>query len=46
MKGVVGALRSDAGLLSGLNTCDGHVTCAGVAKAFGKPFLPALEAIR
>jgi len=45
MKGVAGALRSDDGLLSGLNTCDGHVTCAGVAKAFGKPFLPAREAI-
>jgi len=46
VKGVAGALRSDDGLLSGLNTCDGHVTCAGVAKAFGKPFLPPLEAIR
>ena len=46
MKGVVGALRSDDGLLAGLNTHDGHVTCAGVAKAFGKPFLPAGEAIR
>ena len=46
MKGVAGALRSDDGLLAGLNTHDGHVTCAGVAKAFGKPFLPASEAIR
>jgi alanine dehydrogenase len=46
MKGVVGALRSDDGLLAGLNTHDGHVTCAGVAKAFGKPFLPPREAIR
>lgn len=46
MKGVAGALRSDDGLLAGLNTHDGHVTCAGVAKAFGKPFLPAGEAIR
>jgi len=45
-QGVVGALRSDDGLLSGLNTCDGHVICAGVAKAFGKPFLPPREAIR
>ena len=44
--GVVGALRSDDGLLAGLNTRDGHVTCAGVAKAFGKPHLPAREAIR
>jgi len=46
MKGVVGALRSDDGLLAGLNTHDGHVTCAGVAKAFGKPLLHAREAIR
>jgi len=45
MKGVVGALRSDAGLLAGLNTHDGHITCMGVAKAFGKPFLPARDAI-
>lgn len=44
--GVAGALRSDEGLLAGLNTHDGHVTCAGVAKAFGKPFLPPREAIR
>jgi len=44
--GVAGALRSDEGLLAGLNTCGGHVTCEGVAKAFGKPFLPAKEAIR
>lgn len=45
-RGVIGALRSDEGLLAGLNTHDGHVTCTGVAKAFGKPFLPAREAIR
>jgi alanine dehydrogenase len=45
-KGVAGALRSDDGLLGGLNTHDGRVTCEGVAKAFGKPFLPAREAIR
>jgi alanine dehydrogenase len=45
MKGVVGALRSDDGLLSGLNTHDGHVTCAGVAKAFGKPFVRPQEAL-
>ena len=43
--GVAGALRSDAGLLAGLNTHGGHVTCEGVAKAFGKPFLPPREAI-
>lgn len=44
--GVAGALRSDEGLLAGLNTYGGHVTCEGVAKAFGKPFLPPREAIR
>ncbi len=45
LKGVVGALRADDGLLAGLNTYDGHITCPGVAKAFGKPFLPPQEAI-
>ena len=45
-RGVIGALRSDEGLLAGLNTHDGRVTCAGVAKAFGKPFLPPRDAIR
>jgi len=45
-RGVIGALRSDEGLLAGLNTHDGHITCEGVAKAFGKAFLPAREAIR
>lgn len=45
-RGVADALRSDEGLLSGLNTHGGRVTCEGVAKAFGKPFLPAGEAIR
>jgi alanine dehydrogenase len=45
-KGVFGALRSDEGFLAGLNTHGGHVTCEGVAKAFGKPFLPAREMIR
>lgn len=44
-RGVLGALRADEGLLAGLNTHAGHVTCAGVAKAFGKPFLPPAEAI-
>jgi alanine dehydrogenase len=44
-RGVDGALRSDDGLLAGLNTHGGYVTCEGVAKAFGKPFLPPREAI-
>lgn len=43
--GVPGALRSDEGLLAGLNTHAGHLTCAGVAKAFGMPFLPPREAV-
>ena len=45
-QGVAGALRSDEGLLAGLNTWGGHVTCEGVAKTFGKPFLPARDAVR
>ena len=45
-QGVAGALRADEGLLAGINTSEGHVTCEGVAKAFGKPFLPPKEAIR
>ena len=44
--GVAGALRSDEGLLAGLNTCGGHLTCEGVAKAFGKPFLSPGKAIQ
>jgi len=44
-KGVVGALREDEGLLSGLNTRDGSITCAGVAKAFGKSCIPPRQAI-
>jgi alanine dehydrogenase len=44
-RGVDGALRSDDGLLAGLNIHGGYITCEGVAKAFGKPFLPPREAI-
>ncbi len=44
-KGVFDALRSDDGLLAGLNTHGGRITCRGVAKTFGKPFLPPREAI-
>ncbi len=43
--GVAGALRSDPGLLAGLNTRNGNVTCPGVAKAYGKPHVPAEQAI-
>jgi alanine dehydrogenase len=45
MKGVAGALRTDEGLLAGLNTHCGNVTCAGVAKAFGMPYMPPRQAI-
>ncbi|MBE0569141.1 MAG: alanine dehydrogenase, partial [Deltaproteobacteria bacterium] len=43
--GVIGALRADEGLLSGLNTWEGNVTCPGVAKAFGKPYVPPGQAL-
>jgi alanine dehydrogenase len=43
--GVDGALRSDPGLLSGLNTRGGSITCEGVAKAFGLPYVPPERAI-
>jgi alanine dehydrogenase len=43
--GVEGALRRDPGLLAGLNTFRGSVSCRGVAKAFGMPFVPPLEAL-
>ncbi|MEW6720806.1 MAG: alanine dehydrogenase [Thermodesulfobacteriota bacterium] len=42
---VAGAMRSDPGLMEGLNTYDGHVTCPGVAKAFGKPYVPPSMAL-
>ncbi len=43
--GVIGAMRADAGLLEGLNTWNGNVTCAGVAKACGKPYVPPEQAL-
>jgi alanine dehydrogenase len=43
--GVPGALRADPGLLDGLNTHGGSVTCEGVAKAFGLPYVPPARAI-
>jgi alanine dehydrogenase len=43
--GVPGALRRDPGLLAGLNTCGGAVTCEGVAKAFGLPWVSPSGAI-
>ncbi len=44
-KGVLDALRSDEGLLAGLNTCGGHITCGGVAKAYGRECVPPREAL-
>jgi len=43
--GVEGALRADPGLMAGLNTHGGSVTCEGVAKAFGLPYVPPDRAI-
>ena len=43
--GVEGALRRDPGLLAGLNTFRGAVTCGGVAKAFGLPWVSPSGAI-
>lgn len=43
--GVEGALRSDPGLLAGVNTYGGSVTCEGVAKAFGLPWISPSDAI-
>ena len=43
--GVEGALRADPGLLAGLNTFRGMVTCGGVAKAFGLPWVSPSSAI-
>lgn len=44
--GVAGAMRADPGLMEGLNSRGGHVTCPGVAKAFGKPYVPPEQALR
>ena len=43
--GVEAALRRDPGLLTGLNSFRGHVTCRGVAKAFGMPYVPPGDAL-
>src|SRR5580700_5194604 len=44
-KGVVAALRDDAGLLHGCNVYGGHVTYEPVARAHGLPYRPARDAI-
>lgn len=43
--GIMGALRRDSHLLAGLNTMDGHITCRGVAEAFGTPFVEPAAAL-
>jgi alanine dehydrogenase len=43
-QGIAGAVKDDEHLRNGLNTCNGHCTCKGVAETFGIPYVPALEA--
>ena len=38
-RGVRGALLADPGFLAGLNTFDGHITCAPVAESLGLPYV-------
>jgi len=38
-RGVREALRSDPGFLAGLNTFDGHITCAPVAESLALPYV-------
>jgi len=42
-QGAEAAMRADAGLLAGLNTYRGRVTCRPVAEALGLEFTPPLE---
>ncbi|MDR1177872.1 MAG: alanine dehydrogenase [Spirochaetaceae bacterium] len=44
-QGITGAVRADEHLRNGLNTCNGHCTCRGVAETFGIPYVSALEAV-
>ncbi|HEY8022821.1 MAG TPA: alanine dehydrogenase [Thermoanaerobaculia bacterium] len=37
-KGVQRAVRDDAGLLAGVNTYQGHITCEPVAESLGRPY--------
>jgi alanine dehydrogenase len=39
------ALRTDAGLVGGLNTHDGRLTNGPVAEALGLPFTPVAELV-
>ena len=42
-KGVKQAVLEDPGLLAGVNTYAGHITCEPVAQSLGRPFRPLLE---
>jgi alanine dehydrogenase len=39
-KGVFGAAKDDRGLLLGVNTHDGHITCEPVAESQGRAYRP------
>jgi alanine dehydrogenase len=42
-KGVVQAVLEDPGLLAGVNTYAGHITCEPVAESLGRPYRPLRE---
>ena len=42
-KGVVKAVREDAGLYNGVNTYAGHITCEPVAESQDRPYKPLTE---
>ncbi|HVT59262.1 MAG TPA: alanine dehydrogenase [Thermoanaerobaculia bacterium] len=42
-KGVRQAVLDDPGLLAGVNTFDGHITCEPVAESLGRPYRPLRE---
>ena len=44
-KGVEQAMIEDDGLAEGLNVFNGHVTCEGVARAFGLRYVSPQEAL-
>jgi alanine dehydrogenase len=44
-KGVKRAVKEDPGLLAGVNTYEGQITCAPVAESLGRPYRPLEELI-
>ncbi|MFC6276811.1 alanine dehydrogenase [Psittacicella hinzii] len=44
-KGLTAAVKENPAIREGLNTHQGHITCAGVAQAFNLPYVAALEAL-